>query len=987
MIYYKKAQNLRDLVAELSNLIAQADDKANPLSQDWIVVQNKETQEWIHSELCARNGISANVKFVYPSELIWVCLRHIEPTLPSKLPTDKLALEARILDKLDEERDELSSRGLNMPSDLSTLLDLAIQIADVFDLYQAFRPELLNNWERKTSGSLNEWQPYLWNILSEDLIEEYPDIPGRSEVTSIIIKQIDELENALPNRIYLFGLSHWSKPFNQFIQELSGTVDIIWFDQDFSSYVTDSDTFKNWSTPKVEVQTWLNPKNNSDSSRIESITIKSENDKKLPEVNIHSCHNVEREIQVLKTELLNSFDADSTLTCDDVLILVPDFKTYAPIIYEQFNRELEPKIPFFEPYSMKSAPSDSLLKVFNFFIDNEKVSSFIEVLGLHHIKKAFSISDDELSLYIRAFAKLNVHSGLIQSQGLNSIEKGIRKLLLSYSMEIEAFNSFLGYSGIEIISTDETRIALNKLVRVLGWLKALNAYKETDHSLLEWINFIEDWLIIDSKSPILEVSQLKESKEYLILSKSKTVFPFEVFVQWLNHVFSDQSASATKPGSGVQVGTYVPFRNIPFKFVAMLGLNEGIFPRNPFRPEFDLIHSNPLPGDRITQKDDQLMFLERFISTEKNLHLSYIGEGEQGALGSTLIDALLDVYPESKIQKHALHEFSTNELTKYETYSEMAVEILNGSNIESKEKEVQYLIKREQPKNLHLNDLIQFFTHPSKYLLGNILGIKNIYEEDEPKDRDVFKVSALDNYNMKLAIAKSIESEIPTCELIKYLQISGKAPMGIVGRNQIIESSNLLSIQKSMVEGLELNDPGKAKIQIKLDSLSLEGELTNVYKNQYVDLKVSTIKPKHIIELWIKHLVLCLNDEVHLSSKLIGTNKDKIESIEFNEIKNAENFMLDLLEIFNRKELNADLCSFIPALSNGFVTKKGDREAKLIHVENEWEPNKYPRAESDDFYNKILWDDKYPWESPFFEEDSLAIWSPIISHIKRSKHG
>ncbi|MEO8010773.1 MAG: exodeoxyribonuclease V subunit gamma, partial [Dokdonella sp.] len=78
---------------------------------------------------------------------------------------------------------------------------------------------------------------------------------------------------------------------------------------------------------------------------------------------------------------------------------------------------------------------------------------------------------------------------------------------------------------------------------------------------------------------------------------------------------------------GVTFCGMVPQRAIPFKVVAVLGLNDGDFPRASSDGGLDLMGKHRRMGDRDVRSDDRYLFLETMMSAREVLHLSYIGEG------------------------------------------------------------------------------------------------------------------------------------------------------------------------------------------------------------------------------------------------------------------------------------------------------------------------------------------------------------------------
>lgn len=73
----------------------------------------------------------------------------------------------------------------------------------------------------------------------------------------------------------------------------------------------------------------------------------------------------------------------------------------------------------------------------------------------------------------------------------------------------------------------------------------------------------------------------------------------------------------------------MPMRSIPFKVVCLLGMNDGVYPRQLAPLGFDLMSQKPRRGDRSRRDDDRYLFLEALISAQQTLYISYIGRSIQ----------------------------------------------------------------------------------------------------------------------------------------------------------------------------------------------------------------------------------------------------------------------------------------------------------------------------------------------------------------------
>ncbi|EQA5207652.1 exodeoxyribonuclease V subunit gamma, partial [Escherichia coli] len=100
----------------------------------------------------------------------------------------------------------------------------------------------------------------------------------------------------------------------------------------------------------------------------------------------------------------------------------------------------------------------------------------------------------------------------------------------------------------------------------------------------------------------------------------------------------------------VNICTLMPMRSIPFKVVCLLGMNDGVYPRQLAPLGFDLMSQKPKRGDRSRRDDDRYLFLEALISAQQKLYISYIGRSIQDnseRFPSVLVQELIDYIGQS----------------------------------------------------------------------------------------------------------------------------------------------------------------------------------------------------------------------------------------------------------------------------------------------------------------------------------------------------
>ena len=101
------------------------------------------------------------------------------------------------------------------------LYQLARRIADLFDQYLVFRPDLVLGWEQ---GTDQHWQAVLWRALDADgdqahrarLLAELESAMARGEPDT----------DALPERVCLFGLSALAPVYVRMLGALADRIPV-----------------------------------------------------------------------------------------------------------------------------------------------------------------------------------------------------------------------------------------------------------------------------------------------------------------------------------------------------------------------------------------------------------------------------------------------------------------------------------------------------------------------------------------------------------------------------------------------------------------------------------------------------------------------------------------------------------------------------------------------------------------------------------------
>ena len=206
----------------------------SPLENEVILVQSNGINQWLKLAL-ARDaddggcGIAAALDIKLPARFFWQVYRAVlgKEQVPESSPFDRPLLTWRLIRLLPQLLTEPVfaplARFLKDDGDMRKLHQLAQRLADLFDQYQVYRADWLEDWgngldvlrtSRKGSDPLPEnllWQPQLWRALLADVPENQRNT-SRAALHQRFLHHAQTLSEhqrpaGLPARLVVFGIS------------------------------------------------------------------------------------------------------------------------------------------------------------------------------------------------------------------------------------------------------------------------------------------------------------------------------------------------------------------------------------------------------------------------------------------------------------------------------------------------------------------------------------------------------------------------------------------------------------------------------------------------------------------------------------------------------------------------------------------------------------------------------------------------------------
>ncbi|MEO5968105.1 MAG: exodeoxyribonuclease V subunit gamma, partial [Ferruginibacter sp.] len=614
-------------------------------------------------------------------------------------------------------------------------------------------------------------------------------------------------------------------------------------------------------------------------SNIGSSQIKIESEElKDGSITINSCFTIAREVEVLYNYLVHLVDVkNENLSARDIVVMVSDIDSYAPYIKAVFENSRY-KFRFTiadETFNSGDNLMNALASLLSFKSDDFKGENVMSLLEYSFLRSKFSINN--LSLIRVVLDKANIRFGINGSVSDDTVylswKYGIQKLIYSISMVGNEEYNFdeLGYFLIDVVEGEDA----NEIIRFLYFVNQLIDYVEERNNirtLSQWVKYTEETI-----ENFLWQTSDSVTEEYDILMKLLEGFnsvqkfveepvKYEVFSRmFIKHLSSETRNSAFANG-GITFCSLIPMRSIPFKVVALLGLNFDKFPRKDTDLSFNLIKNEARRGDRSTKDNDKHLFLETLLSAKNYLYISYIGQNVADNTvfpPSILLDELVDyidsaiekdknksISAQSMITRHPLHSFSSKYGNETEFYNYLQLNPENEIDIFGRQREEKII-----DNNINIENFLSFFKNPFKYYYNNVLDIRYSNDDELLPETEVFALDALEEWKLKNVLLKRFENSKE--EIENEWMKKGLLPLKNSGK---ISYSELIEKVAPVWETLSVITHEKKEeiiiVNVKIDAAIISGNLNDVYENSLVSVCFSKeLRAKHYLDAYLKYLI------------------------------------------------------------------------------------------------------------------------------------
>ncbi|MEP6595351.1 MAG: exodeoxyribonuclease V subunit gamma, partial [Ginsengibacter sp.] len=828
MAFHLQVSNsLEELAAKLSADVQSVHKEV--FQPAYIVTQVEGMNNWLKLRIADQAGIAANIQFLKPNDLINKIYYLLGGTFSQTLSAENLNWllykslgEKEFINKFPSISSYYNYDGID--KDVKRMA-LAEKVSDLFDQYQVYRADMIEQWNnqtRKPEGE--EWQKYLWLHAKQLAEDNFPDktLIGKSIKDALRNPDnTDQLKQEMPV-IYFFGISLITEYHLHIFQNLAAHIDInflllnpspsiYWFEDRsekqlafFKRIKVAQDWEMNISNPlltswgKIIRDTFsLLFKNDELINGYEELEVKEpatdnllhkiqysvfHNEKIKKEelwsdaeiqdgsVTVNSCYSPAREVEVLYNYLVHLVDKkNELLSSRDIIVMVSDIDLYASYIKAIFdNAPYEFKYTIAdESYSFSNSISNALLAVLSLTEQNFSAEEVVRLLDFSFIRERFQITD--ISLVRNVVDEANIRFGtegnLKDDSFYVSWKYGLKRIMygicISGSNEFgEGDNSFYpldlveGNTSYEVIRFVHFAEALMDMLHERRKVKTIAGWVEYVDAVLH--NFVCNREETADEDYGLMLNQLENYNGFSELFTEE--ISYEVFIHSFSPILSNATRSKSFAGGGITFCSLIPMRSIPFKVVALLGMNFDKFPRKENNVSFNLMEKEKRRGDRNVKENDKHLFLETLLSAKNYLYISYIGQSVKNNSTlppSVLVDELIDYIAsgtsaparvrEQLVTLQPMHGFSQ----KYDAGDARLYSYPRTTKNEIKALQRERTNEPLNFEEVSLSTLISFLKNPCRGYYNKVMGIYYNTDDITLRGSELFELNKLEQWFLK----------------------------------------------------------------------------------------------------------------------------------------------------------------------------------------------------------------------------------------------
>src|SRR4051794_28029789 len=843
---------------------------------------------------------------------------------------------------------------------LGRRFSVARRLAGLFASYADQRPSLVADWSEghDTDGAGHAlagdlaWQPELWRRLVARVGTRSPVERHRHTVETL---REDPEAFALPVRLSLFGHTRLSVTEIDLLTALAAERDVhVWLPHPsptlwdrlggrrgavtragddshravrhplLSSLGRDTrelqaalaladpaaDTEEPLAAPPDTLLGWLQADLSVDDPRPAGRTL-APGDRSIQ---VHACHGVARQVDVLREVLLGLLADDPELEPRDVLVMCPDIDTYAPLIEAGFGlgevvgddghpaHRLRVRLADRSPVQ-----TNPLLAVARALLDvaggRAPATQVLDLARAEPVRRRFGFSDDDLEQLdtwaresgVRwAFDAAHRADYGLSDVVANTWEFGLDRLLTGVALSDDSSAWLDRALPLDDVGSAQVDL-VGRLTEYVDRLRAATDRLAGTHPLHHWLAALDDGVASLTSVRTADGWQAGQVQRELgrVRRAAADLGSLDLRLPDVRALLSDRLAGrptrANFRTGTLTVCTMVPMRSVPHRVVCLLGLDDGVFPRQGSVDGDDVLARDPMTGERDARSEDRQLLLDAILAATQTLVITYTGANEFSGrprppavpLGEVLdsldVTAATDdgrPVSEAVTVRHPLQPFDAKNVSpgtlvagttfSFDRAAAAGARAAAGPRVPP----VPFLdavLPPEQPHDVALADLVRFWSDPVKGFLGRD-GVDGALpaDEDQPEDALPVEIDSLAQWAVGDRVLGDLLAGLDRDVVKQREWRRGELPPGQLGWRMLGQILDRAGPIRDAAADLRTTEPRSVDVAVDLgDGRRLVGTVPEVYGDRLVSVTYSRLGAKHRLSSWVHLLALAASDEDH----------------------------------------------------------------------------------------------------------------------------
>lgn len=606
-------------------------------------------------------------------------------------------------------------------------------------------------------------------------------------------------------------------------------------------------------------------------------------------VRVLDCHSPTRELEALRDALLDAFDTVDGLRPADVLVLVPDLRAYAPLVDAVFGAESATGDGLRLPYHVVDHPHAPALRVVEAFAKALRLhdgrvaaSDLLDLLGYPPVRRAAGIAEGELPRLRRWVAEAGVCWGLdaarkarfgLPEDDLHTWRFGLDRLLLGVMTGGDA-GLVLGHLPCDAAGLGGADL----LGRFCEWAEALfRSLGALDRArpLADWpahlLLFLDGVFAPEDDEEVEAVVFLRQSALDLAALGELAEAPGAAVSFRTVRAHLEGATAAFERREPVLTGRVtfadpLVLRHAPHRVVAVLGLNDGVWPRPETPLGFDLLAHGPRPGDAAPRRMEKQLFVDAVLAARDRLILSHVGRSQKDnspRAASVVLDAFRDAarlhwgddarrFEEShRLQPFDGAYFADGPLRSFAAHHHVrpgeaaeAAPFLTGEPLPDPEPQGE----------VTLAELAEAWTHPSRYVVRRRLRVSLDLDEDTVRDDEPVALDGLGRYGVRRVVLDGVLDGLADGEIADRLLRSGLLPGGAPGAAWLRHAREAVLPVAEAVRQWGPAEP--LAVAVDVEGGRVTGTVERAGPRGALRFRAGGVRPKDLVAAWLDHLAV-----------------------------------------------------------------------------------------------------------------------------------